>query len=240
MFDGFYDFLDRIGYLHPIHPAMTHMPIGLVVGSLMLATAGWLSSRTALVRSAYYTLALALAFWLPTIIFGLMDWQRYYAGAWLFPIKMKLILASVLLVLLMIGSLLGYRDQTNLKRLLPVYLLCFMNVAALGYFGGQLVYGGRTPGGSKEFRLGQRLFDSNCSGCHAHGGNAILSNYPLHNAPQLDKLQDFRDYIRDPRLTGGAKGAMPAFPSTKISDAQVLDLYDYIVHAIEKPNRQNP
>ena len=36
MIDAFYNLLDKIGYLHPIHPAMTHMPIGLVVGSLFL------------------------------------------------------------------------------------------------------------------------------------------------------------------------------------------------------------
>ena len=238
MFDSFYAFLDRLGYLHPIHPAMTHMPIGLVVGSLFLGTAGWLSHRSVLVRSAYYTLVLALLFWFPTILFGLMDWQRYYAGAWLFPFKMKLILASVLFLLLLSGVLLGYRDQTRIKRLLPIYLLCFMNVTALGYFGGQLVYGGRTPSGSEAFRTGERLFDSNCSGCHAHGGNAILSNYPLRSAPQLDKLEDFRQFVRNPRLSSGAKGPMPAFPPARLSDSQVSDLYDYIVHAIEKPSRR--
>jgi uncharacterized membrane protein len=237
MFDSFYDFLDKIGYLHPIHPAMTHMPIGLVVGSLFLGTAGWLSNRPALARSAYFTLVLAFLFWFPTIVFGLMDWQRYYGGAWLHSIKLKLILASLLFLLLMVGVLLGYRDQTRIKRLLPIYVLCFMNVTALGYFGGQLVYGGRTPGASVEFRTGQRLFDSNCSGCHAHGGNAILPNYPLRNAPVLEKLDDFRKFIRDPRVPSGAKGPMPAFPPAKISDSQVSDLYDYIVHAIENPSR---
>jgi hypothetical protein len=181
---------------------------------------------------------LALLFWFPTILFGLMDWQRYYAGAWLFPFKMKLILASVLFVLLLSGVLLGYRDPTRIKRLLPIYLLCFANVTALGYFGGQLVYGGRTPGGSAEFKAGERLYDSNCSGCHAHGGNAILSNYPLRSAPQLGKLEDFRRFIRSPRLNNGATGPMLSFPPARLSDPQVRDLYDYIVHAIEKPKRE--
>lgn len=238
MFDSFYQFLDQIGYLHPIHPAMTHMPIGLVVGSLFLGTTGWLANRPALVRSAYYTLVLAFLFWFPTIVFGLMDWQRYYAGAWITPIEVKLALASLLFVLLSSGVLLGYRDPTKIKLLLPIYLLCFMNVTALGYFGGQLVYGGRTPGGSVEFRTGERLFDSNCSGCHAHGGNSILPNYPLHNAPELDNLEDFRKFIRDPKLHSGAKGPMPAFPSSRISEPQVSELYDYIIHAIQNPSRR--
>jgi uncharacterized membrane protein len=31
--DTFYDLLARIGYEHPIHPALVHMPISLVVGA---------------------------------------------------------------------------------------------------------------------------------------------------------------------------------------------------------------
>jgi len=48
MFDAFYSFLDKIGYLHPIHPAMTHMPIGLVVGSLFMGATALALSRPAL------------------------------------------------------------------------------------------------------------------------------------------------------------------------------------------------
>jgi len=237
MFDALYAFLDKIGYLHPIHPAMTHMPIGLVVGSLFIGATALALSRPPLARSAYHTLVLAFIFWFPTVAFGLMDWQRYYGGAWLFPIKMKLILASVLFVLLVIGVWVGYREQRRAGWLLPIYVLCFMTVTALGYFGGQLVYGGRTPRGSAEFRPGELVFDSNCSGCHAHGGNTILPNFPLRSAPQLAKLEDFRRFIRDPSLPSGTKGPMPAFPTARISDQQAHQLYEYIRHAIEKPSR---
>ncbi|MGA7978605.1 MAG: DUF2231 domain-containing protein [Chromatiaceae bacterium] len=238
MIDAFYDLLDKIGYLHPIHPAMTHMPIGLVVGSLFIGAAALIFSHTSMARSAYYTLVLALIFWFPTVTFGLMDWQRYYGGAWLLPIKMKLILASVLFVLLVSGVLVGYRDQTRLKLLVPIYLLCFVTVTGLGYFGGQLVYGGRTPSAPVEFRAGEHVFDSNCSGCHAHGGNAILPNFPLRSAPELGKLEDFRAFIRDPRLPSGAKGPMPVFPPSRISDKQAHELYEYITNVIEKPSRK--
>jgi uncharacterized membrane protein len=238
MFDALYGFLDKIGYLHPIHPAMTHMPIGLVVGSLFMGATALAFSRPDLARSAYYTLVLALIFWFPTVAFGLMDWQRYYGGAWLHPIKMKMILASVLFVLLAIGVGAGYREQTRTRWLLPIYVLCFMTVTALGYFGGQLVYGGRTPHGSADFRPGELVFDGNCSGCHAHGGNAILPNFPLRSAPQLAEFEDFRQFIRDPSLPSGVKGPMPAFPPDKISDKQAHHLYEYITHVIEKPSRK--
>jgi len=236
--DALYSFLDKIGYLHPIHPAMTHMPIGLVVGSLFMGVAGLAFSRPPLARAAYYTLVLALIFWFPTVAFGLMDWQRYYGGAWLHPIKMKMILASVLFILLLIGVLVGYREQTRGRWLVAIYALCFMTVTGLGYFGGQLVYGGRTPSGEIQYRPGELVFDSNCSGCHAHGGNAILPNYPLRNAPELGRFEDFHQFIRDPRLQSGTKGPMPAFPPSKISEQQARQLYDYITHVIDKPSRQ--
>ena len=239
MFDGFYDLLDKIGYLHPIHPAMTHMPIGLVVGSLFLGVTGLFYSRTSMARAAYYTLVLALIFWFPTVAFGLMDWQRYFAGALLFPIKMKLILASVLFVLLVTGILIGWhRARARAHWLIGIYVLSFMTVTGLGYFGGQLVYGGRTPAGPVQFRAGEQIFDSHCSGCHAHGGNTILPNFPLRSAPELAKFQDFLSFVRNPRLPSGATGPMPHFPPSRLSDQQAHELYEYITNVIEKPSRK--
>jgi uncharacterized membrane protein len=239
MFDAFYSFLDKIGYLHPIHPAMTHMPIGLVVGSLFLGVTALFYSRTSMARAAYYTLVLALVFWVPTVAFGLMDWQRYFAGALLFPIKMKLILASVLFVLLATGALIGWhRAPARVPWLVGIYFLSFMTVTGLGYFGGQLVYGGRTPSGPAEFRAGEHIFDSHCSGCHAHGGNTILPNFPLRSAPELAKFQEFLSFVRNPGLPSGARGPMPPFPPSRLSDKQAHELYEYITNVIEKPSRK--
>ncbi len=238
MIDGFYDFLDKIGYLHPIHPAMVHMPIGLVVGSLFFGGTGLALSRTSLSRAAYYTLVLALIFWVPTVIFGVMDWQRYYGGAWLFAIKMKIGLAGTLGVLLVSGIWLGHREPMRVKRLIPIYLLCFLTVSSLGYFGGQIVYGGKTPIGPGQYRSGENLFENSCSGCHAHGGNSILSNLPLRDAPELGNFADFLAFIRKPTLPAGVSGPMPPFGPSVISDQQAQELYDYITQVIDKPARK--
>jgi uncharacterized membrane protein len=235
---AFYDFLDKIGYLHPIHPAMVHMPIGLVVGSLFIGGTGLVLSRTSMSRAAYYTLVLALIFWVPTVTFGLMDWQRYYGGAWLFAIKMKLGLAGTLGVLLVTGVWLGHRDPMRVKRLVPIYLLCFLTVSSLGYFGGQMVYGGKTPIGPMQFQSGQKLFETNCSGCHAHGGNSIMSGLPLRDAPELGKFEDFLTFIREPTLPGGLSGPMPPFAPSAISAQEAHELYDYITQVIDKPPRK--
>ncbi|MGD0504128.1 MAG: c-type cytochrome [Steroidobacteraceae bacterium] len=238
MINSFYDFLDKIGYLHPIHPAMVHMPIGLIVGSLFIGGAGLVFSRASMSRAAYYALVLALIFWVPTVTFGVMDWQRYYGGAWLFAIKMKVGLAGILGVLLVVGAWLGHRDPTRVKRLVPIYLLCFLTVSSLGYFGGQLVYGGKTPIGTTQFQSGQKLFENHCSGCHAHGGNSIMSHFPLRDAPELDKFEDFLTFIREPKLPGGVDGPMPPFAQSTISAEEAREVYDYITQVMDKPQRK--
>ncbi|MEJ2452438.1 MAG: c-type cytochrome [Gammaproteobacteria bacterium] len=239
--DGFYHVLDRLGYLHPIHPAMTHMPIGLVVGAFFL---GWFaklyksgSNSAKLLPSAYYAFVVAYIFYFPTVLFGVMDWQRYLAGAWLFAIKMKLFLASVLFVLLTVGVVAGYKAKTKAAVMLTIYTLVFINVTVLGYYGGQLVYAGQTPEAPAQYRAGAKVFDSNCSGCHAHGGNIINPNLPLRSAPQLDQASHFIHFIRSTILPDGSKGAMPPFLSSRISDQQANDLYEYVFHVIAQPKR---
>jgi mono/diheme cytochrome c family protein len=240
--DDFYNFLDKLGYLHPIHPAMTHMPIGLVVGAFFLGWAAWLYKRGgdsgALLPSAYHVLVLAYVFYFPTVLFGVMDWQRYLAGAWLFAVKMKLALAALLFLLLTLGVVIGYKAGPKNKWIIAIYTLAFINVTVLGYYGGQLVYAGQTPEGPGQYRVGAVVFDKNCSGCHAHGGNVITPNLPLRSAPQLDEFPHFVDYIRNPTKPDGSKGVMPPFSAGRISEQQAKDLYDYIVQVIAKPKRR--
>src|SRR3974377_1081257 len=100
MLDVIYKSLEAIGYYHPIHATEVHMPIGLVVGGLGLSLAALIFRRPALAQAARYCFILALLFLLPTIVFGIMDWQHYYNGLWLHAIKIKLILSGMLLVLL--------------------------------------------------------------------------------------------------------------------------------------------
>ena len=232
--DAFYDFMDQIGYMHPIHPAMVHMPIGLVVGATVFIGIAAFARFHQFRVSAHHALVLALIFWFPTVLFGILDWQRYLGGAWLFVIKMKLALASALLVFLVTGIVLGYRGKTALKVLVLIYGLCFATVVVLGYFGGQLVYSGHAPAGPSIYRTGEKVFDNNCTGCHAHGGNVIAPNLPLAHASQLGNFGEFEQFIRNPKMPNGTVGDMPAFTASKISDEEAKALYDYIVHVIEK------
>jgi Cytochrome C oxidase, cbb3-type, subunit III len=214
------------------------MPIGLVTGALVLGFVAWLFLRPSLWPSARHCLILALLFLIPTALFGYMDWQHYYAGAWLFYIKMKLILSGVLLVLLSIGLIVTRKSEVNPVASLTIFSLSFFTVVALGYFGGQLVFGGWTPTAPKELQIGARIFKGNCSGCHPHGGNIIATNLPLNIAPQLADFDTFRAYVRHPEMPNGSTGEMPDFPPTKISDQQARELYQYIIKTMKTPKRQ--
>jgi uncharacterized membrane protein len=235
--DAFYNLLNQIGYMHPIHPAMVHMPIGLVVGATAFLGIAAYTRLHHFRTSGHHALTLALIFWFPTVLFGIMDW-RYLGGAWLLVIKIKLALAAALFVFLVTGVVLGYLGKATLRSMMAIYGLSFATVVALGYFGGQLVYAGLAPAGPTRYMAGEKVFDKNCTGCHAHGGNVISPNLPLSSAPQLAKFEEFEQFIRAPHTPDGTPGAMPAFPSAKISDEDTKALYDYIVNVIVNPTRK--
>jgi len=172
------------------------------------------------------------------MLFGIMDWQHYYAEAMLFPIKMKLILAPILLILLAAAVILGFKKGAESKAVLAIYSLCFVTVVLLGYFGGQLVYGVKGPAPPADVKAGAKIFANNCKGCHPNGSNIIKPNLPLRSAPQLAEFNSFKSFIRAPKMPDGAPGVMPAFTPAKISDQQAQDLYEYIQKVIEHPVRK--
>ncbi len=169
MIEFVYQTLARIGYLHPLHPPSIHLPMGLVMGGFVFGLAGWLLGRQALTQTARHCTVLALITLLPALLLGFMEWQYRYAGAWLFPIKMKLILSGVLLILLSVAVILGRRSGTWARSTIAIYALCLVTVSGIGYFGGELVYGKKDPPREIEgdlARKGAAIFDASCSFCH--------------------------------------------------------------------------
>jgi uncharacterized membrane protein len=224
MIDFLYQLLERMGYTHPIHPPVTHVPIGLVIGVFIFALVAILFRRTILPQLAYNRIILlALIFSFPTILFGYTDWQYFYEGAWSFPIKIKLALSAVLLILLYIALISGRKAAAETRGTLTIYTLCFLTVTILGYFGGQLAIEGegRPQAAPVGFLSGEKLFALNCNDCHP-GGSDIL------NSPRLTDFNSFLAYLRIP------KGTMPPFPPEKISNRQAKKVYQYIKKLREK------
>lgn len=204
------------------------MPIGLVVGAFIFALAAFVFHRQKLLLTPRHCVILALIWVFPTVVLGYMDWQHFYGGAWILPIKVKLTVAPLLAVLLALAVYLGRMYGATSLKVLPLYFLCFCAVVTLGYFGGQLVYGVREAPSHKEYVAGHQIYSVNCNACHPGGGNVIEQGKPVINAPQLQTFQRFLQWVRHPKIP------MPAFPESKVSDAQVKDLYEYIVHELNR------
>jgi mono/diheme cytochrome c family protein len=54
----------------------------------------------------------------------------------------------------------------------------------------------------------------------------------------LSDFKTFSDYVRNPKMPNGSKGLMPAWPASKLSEQEAQELYQYIVHVLQKPPRQ--
>jgi uncharacterized membrane protein len=237
--ERFYRFLfEYLGYTHPVHPTQINMPIGLVTGGLVLAILALLSRRTALRASARHCMVLALLFMVPTVLTGVMDWQHYLGGVWIPPIKAKIALGVILLLLLVWGILIGRRDERS-GGLVLVSLLAFAASAGLGYFGGEIVFGGRAPQSTQGNQAGEIVFRNSCSMCHPYGANILMPERPLIRSPLLGSFQTFLPWLRNP------SPPMPPFPPGDIPDEQAQELYRYLAemwsgHAHEGEGREEP
>jgi len=233
MLDAIYNLLGQIGYPHPIHPTEVHMPIGLIVAAWIFRAAASVFRRPALNQAAHYCTMLAGLFLVPTILFGLMDWQHFYAGAWLHAIKIKAGLAVVLLILVGVSLILVQRKKSGSAIILTSYTASFLAVVGLGYYGGDLVYGGARPKAPEAYAAGMEVFNNNCVSCHANGGNIIVPSLPLLNSAYTKSPAALLAFIRHPTRPNGAPGPMHAFTPAQVSDPQSVDLYNYIARVLE-------
>lgn len=139
MFTFVYETLNQIGFTHPLHPAITHLPMGLVMGAFIFTV---LSIRVPiLAKTAHHCVILALVFLIPTMFVGIMDWQYFYQGEWSGLILTKFILAGILGVFLFITMMMGRRENTPKTLLWAAYGLCLLTAIGLGFTGGQIQYG---------------------------------------------------------------------------------------------------
>ncbi len=170
-----YELLSGIGYHHPLHPALTHLPVGLTIAGFIFIVLAYFFKRPKYAQSAKHCAVLALLAAIPTVIFGYLDWQHFYGGSLIFPIKMKLGLAIALLVLLLAVVFTSIRSEKETALRLLVHVLSLLVVIGLGYFGGELVYGKKTSSiqttsnnatNTESVVAGAKLFEKGCSFCH--------------------------------------------------------------------------
>ena len=232
MIESIYQMLAKIGYAHPLHPPATHLPAGLIIGGFVFALIAWIFNRKSLAQTARHCFMLALVMAVATILLGLMDWQHRFGGAYLFEIKMKLVLAGILLFLLLVAVVYAALSGTLTKMLVAIYTLCLLTVIGLGYFGGELVYGTKTNPETETKGLaaeGAALFKQNCSACHFTDSSATKvgpglkglfaqGKFPISGQAVSD--DSFRQLLKTPY------SKLPPFGH--LADEQVEALLDYL------------
>ena len=109
MFHPVYVWLQKLGYTHPIHPMVTHIPVGLTLGTLVFGLVSLIFRRVRLKLTAWHCALLAVISVVPTAFLGFMDWEEIYKAQWMPVIVAKMILAGCLFVTLLVALLLGRR-----------------------------------------------------------------------------------------------------------------------------------
>jgi cytochrome c5 len=168
----------------------------------------------------------------PTALLGIMDWLHFYGGSFLFPIKMKLALAGILIIFLALAVIFGFFGEAFSKIVVSLYVLCLCSVIGLGYFGGELVYGTKAPGAEISegpASEGALVFKKNCSACHLTDSSATKIGPGLKGVFKADKFpvsglpvseDNFRKQLQKPF------GKMPPFGH--LPPAQVETLIAYL------------
>ena len=233
--DWVYQFLGSLGYHHPLHPPLVHLVVGMAMGAFIFHLLATIRNSPQLAATARHCNALALYALLPVAAAGFMDWQHNFAGAWLFPIKMKLFLAGALLVALGSCFALQRRSLVGAGLGIVCYGLPLLMVVALGYFGGELVYAkpAKPAKGASmataDQQAGERLFRQHCSACHPNGENVLKPALAPRSAPQLAADKTFLSYLRKPHARDGTDTVMPAFLEDKLSDREAGQIRSYML-----------
>jgi uncharacterized membrane protein len=141
MIESLYALLAKVGFTHPLHPALTHIPMGMVMGCFFFGLLARYAKKTEFQATCLHCSILALIFIFPTILAGILDWQHLYGGRFLPLIILKMVLAVILTGLLGYSIWLNRQGEAS-KKLFLIYALCLVCAVGLGFAGGQLIYGG--------------------------------------------------------------------------------------------------
>jgi uncharacterized membrane protein len=225
----FYQFVDKLGFSHPIHAIIVHLPIGFIVGAFIFGSIAFLFNRERLALSARDCTILATLFYFPVVLFGFTDWVHYYGAAWLPAIKTKIILSGILLVLLLATLYLELVGKKNSKWALQLtYTGSLIAVVLIGWNGANLIYGTDPQSILQPYKTGYMVFLNECNSCHPQGGNTMDKTKPLSNSPELKDLDTFISFLRK------SGEIMPSFPAQKIPDHEAEELYQYITKILNR------
>jgi len=141
MTETIFEFLSKVGFTHPLHPALTHIPMGMVMGAVIFRLASFLPKLKMLAKTGYHCVILGLLGIAPTVFTGYLDWQHQYQGEWEFLIILKMVLATVLAIVLISIAIMDDPENPKFDKKTGFYLLIVLLAIGLGFSGGELQYG---------------------------------------------------------------------------------------------------
>ena len=141
MIEFIFGILESIGFTHPVHPAMTHIPMGMALGVITFGLVAFIFKQPVLYRTSYHLSILGLIGTPVTVFLGYLDWQYMYGGTYSIEIKIKLILALVLFILFILSAVYGKNAEKRPYLALLIYVLCACTAIGLGFTGGELIFG---------------------------------------------------------------------------------------------------
>ncbi|PIE61743.1 MAG: hypothetical protein CSA29_01805 [Desulfobacterales bacterium] len=139
MTESVFNFLEQIGFMHPVHPAMTHIPMGMVMGGIIFRFLGLFPKFRVLARTAHHCVILGLLGIIPTALTGILDWQHRYGGAWETLIIVKMILVIVLTLFMVFIAIKDDIENPRFNKITGAYVLMFLLIGGLGFCGGELI-----------------------------------------------------------------------------------------------------
>jgi uncharacterized membrane protein len=140
MTEVIFEFLNKIGFVHPLHPALTHIPMGMVMGAVTFRLVSFLPRLKVMARTGYHCIILGLLGMFPTAFSGYLDWQHTFGGNWDFLIILKMILAVILTVLLAAIAIVDDPENPRFDKKTLFYLLTLLLAIGLGFSGGELTH----------------------------------------------------------------------------------------------------
>lgn len=141
MTEAIFEFLAKVGFTHPVHPALTHIPMGMVMGAITFRMASFIPRLRMLAKTGYHCVILGILGIFPTVFTGYLDWQHRFSGEWEPLIIIKMVLAVVLLIIMTAIAIMDDPEQRKLDRNTLLYLFAVLVSIGLGFSGGELQYG---------------------------------------------------------------------------------------------------
>ena len=129
---------------HPSHPMFVHFPTALFPTSLLFDLLSWVIAEPALVKAAFYNIAVALFVGMLAILTGFVDYFGMVPGSRKHKVTTWHMLANLPLIVILALSL-GLRFFSLDASRTPVYVLALSGIGLPllfvgNYFGAELVY----------------------------------------------------------------------------------------------------